>query len=160
MFYWYREGILFIYWLFIKRSELVLSSALQSWSHLFGMKGELWLLLSDQGYKLGASQNIFSHFLAALCHIDLNVSVEGKIINANSLAVKPTNKTCLIHQADIAIKNTLSPLSHSCFPPPLCFFFRSISLLAHLWAMSFTPFTFLCPKNRTLNYWKKPKGCV
>lgn len=47
-------------------------------------------------------------FPAPLCHIDLNVSAEGKIINANSPAsAKPTNKTCLIHQADAAIKTTL-----------------------------------------------------
>lgn len=65
------------------------------------------------GSRLHCVPHTFSHtFLAALCHIDLNVSVEGKIINANSLAVQPTNKTCLIHQADIAIKTTLSPLSH------------------------------------------------
>ena len=90
------------------------------------MKGELWLLLSDQGYSSGVHRvpRTFSHtFPAALCHIDLNVSVEGKIINANSLAVQPTNKTCLIHQADIALKTTLSPLSHFSFSltlsPPL-----------------------------------------
>lgn len=94
------------------------------------MKGELWLLLSDQGYSYGGfsarTSHIFSHFfLAPLCHIDLNVSVEGKIINANSPAVQPTNKTCLIHQADIAIKTTLSPLSR---------FSRSPLSLSHLWA--------------------------
>ena len=55
----------------------------------------------------------FSLTLALLCHIDLSVSFEGKIINANSPAVQPTNKTCLIHQADIAIKTSLSPLSRS-----------------------------------------------
>lgn len=65
-----------------------------------------------------------SHFsLAPLCHIDLRVSVEGKIINANSPAVQPTNKTCLIHQADIAIKTSLPPLSG--------FSLRSLSPLGH-----------------------------
>lgn len=65
-----------------------------------------------------------SHFsLAPLCHIDLRVSVEGKIINANSPAVQPTNKTCLLHQADIAIKTSLSPLSG--------FSRRSLSPLGH-----------------------------
>lgn len=53
--------------------------------------------------------------LALLCHIDLSVSVEGKIINANSLAVLPTNKTCVIHQADIAIP--LCPGPPSIFSP-------------------------------------------
>lgn len=101
------------------------------------------------GSRLHCVPHTFSHtFLAALCHIDLNVSVEGKIINANSLAVQPTNKTCLIHQADIAIKTTLSALSHfslSVFP--------SLSLLSHLWATSlfFTLFTFLCLKPLSLN---------
>lgn len=69
-----------------------------------------------------------SHFsLAPLCHIDLSVSVEGKIINANSPAVQPTNKTCLIHQADIAIKTSLS-LSPLCPGSP--------AILSHLWATS------------------------
>ena len=94
------------------------------------MKGELWLLLSDQGYSFGLHcvPRTFSHtFLVALCHIDLNVSVEGKIINANSLAVQPTNKTCVIHQADIAIKTTLFPLSH--FSPSFSTFFHLTLLL-------------------------------
>lgn len=105
------------------------------------MKGELWLLLSDQGYsfRLHCVSCTFSHtFLAALCHIDLNVSVEGKIINANSLAVQPTNKTCPIHQADIAIKTTHSPLSHFSLCLSLYFFTLSLSpsplALSHLWA--------------------------
>lgn len=72
-----------------------------------------------------------SHFsLAPLCHIDLRVSVEGKIINANSPAVQPTNKTCLIHQADIAIKTSLPPLSG--------FSRRSLSPLGHFYF--FSPF--------------------
>lgn len=89
-----------------------------------------------------------SHFsLAPLCHIDLSVSVEGKIINANSPAVQPTNKTCLIHQADIAIKTSLS-LSPLCPGSP--------AILSHLWATSLSPpplpppplfLTFLCRKN-------------
>lgn len=111
------------------------------------MKGELWLLLSDQGYSYGGfsarTSHIFSHFfLAPLCHIDLNVSVEGKIINANSPAVQPTNKTCLIHQADIAIKTTLSPLSRFSRSP------LSLSPLGPPTPVSFffftTLYTFFC----------------
>lgn len=57
-------------------------------------------------------------FPAPLCHIDFSVSAEGKIIDANSPAsAKPTNKTCLIHQADAAIKTTLPPSAPA--PPPL-----------------------------------------
>ena len=113
------------------------------------MKGELWLLLSDQGYSSGVHgvPRTFSHtFLAALCHIDLNVSVEGKIINANSLAVQPTNKTCLIHQADIAIKTTLTPLSH--FSPSLSTFLSLTSGPLHPFLLG-SPF--LCLKTLSLN---------
>lgn len=86
-------------------------------------------------FSYPSSSSPLSHFSLALrCHIDLRVSVEGKIINANSPAVQPTNKTCLIHQADIAIKTSLSPLCPG-----------SPAILSHLWATSlffplFSPF--------------------
>lgn len=104
----------------------------------------------------------FSHtFLAALCHIDLNVSVEGNIINANSPAVHPANKTCLIHQADIAIKTTLSPSLPSLPPhsPPSSPPFPLIllpSLLRHFGFFSsyFSLFTFVCPEILSLNHFE------
>lgn len=96
------------------RDEAVLRVALSPDLICLAWRGSCGSSCQGCGFRLHCVPHTFSHtFLAALCHIDLNVSVEGKIINANSLAVQPTNKTCLIHQADIAIKTTLSPLSHS-----------------------------------------------